>query len=91
MVKIGPVKEHEFKLDSQELIPENETELKNIIKTCLNLKYPCYVDVFDPPREVTTAIGKRVFKAKWCVLVHKDVSSEVTDIVMSKGGRSVKL
>jgi len=81
MVKIGPVGEHEFKLDSQELIPESKTELKNIIKACLKLKYPCYVDVFDPPREVTTAVGKHVFKAKWCVLVHKDIAWDVIEMV----------
>jgi len=83
MVKMGPVGEYEFKLNSQEIIPENETELNNIIKGCLKIKCLFFVDIFEKPIEVTTTIGKIKFKARWCVLVHKDVADDIFDYAIN--------
>ena len=84
MVKIGPVGKYKVRF-TQELVPETETELKNIIKACIQNKYPFFVDIFDEPREATTAIGKVVFKVKWCVLVDKSVTHDIIDFVENQG------
>ena len=86
MVKIGPVGEYEFGFYSQELIPENETELKNIIKVCIEKGCSFFVDIFDKPIECTTAIGKVVFEAKWCVFTDKEFTHDIIDEVEEMGG-----
>lgn len=84
MVKIGPVGEYDL-IFHQELVPENEDELNKLMKVCLENKYYFAFIPLDEPAEVTTAIGKVVFKANWFILVNKTDAMDIVDKVESEG------
>jgi hypothetical protein len=70
-MKIGEVKVTQLEF-SQELYPESEKELKEIIKICIRNEYPFAVPILKEPVELKSALTDKKYTLNHVILVFHD-------------------